>query len=117
MVCLAALRSGDEDRARQYLLESLLCVERGAMHQEILLALLCAAFFLAQQGDVIAAGRVYVQIRHQPSIADSVFCQVVAGRELEALLARLTPEQLAAVLATANPFDPQSLAAELRAAL
>jgi DNA-binding SARP family transcriptional activator/predicted ATPase len=114
---LAAMRSGDQDRARQYLLDNLLCVESGATHQETLIALLCAAFFLAQQGDVITAGRVYVQIRQQPSIANSVFCQVVAGRELEALLARLTPEQLAAVQATANPFDPQSLATALRAAL
>jgi len=87
------------------------------MLYEMLLALLCVAYFLAQQGDVIAAGRIYVQIRHQLCIANSVCCQVVAGRHLEALLDRLTPEQLAAVHAAPAPSDLRALAAEMRAKL
>jgi DNA-binding SARP family transcriptional activator/predicted ATPase len=116
-VGLAALLNGDSDQARHYLLESLLYIQRGAMHQETLVALLCVAFFLAQQGDVIAAGRIHLQIRHQPSIANSVCCQVVAGRHLEALLERLTPEQLAAVHAAPAPSDLRALAAEMHAKL
>ena len=66
---------------------------------------------------MIAAGRIHLQIRHQPSIANSVFCQVVAGRHLEALLDRLTPAQLAAVHAAPAPSDLRALAAEMRAKL
>ena len=93
MVGLAALLSGDRGEARRYLSESLSYFKTGTLLQEMLLALLGVAFFLARQGEAMASARVYIAIRHYPQIADSVFCQQVAGRELEALLARLTPEQ------------------------
>jgi tetratricopeptide (TPR) repeat protein len=117
MISLAAIMNGDPDQAQRYLMESLLCVQRGAMHQETLFALLCVAFFVANQGDMIAAGRIYLQIQHQPCIANSVLCQVVAGRHLEALLEGLTPEQLAAVHAAPITSDLRALAAEMRARL
>ena len=104
-------------RPDSYLSESLIYVETGASLRDASSALLFVAFFLAQQGDVIAAGRVYVELRHQRYIVDSVFCQQIAGRELEALLERLTPEQLAAVHAAPVPADLRALAAEMHAKL
>ena len=101
---VAALLSGDRDEARRNLSESLVYFETGTMLYELLLALLGVAFFLAHGGDELVAARVYLAIRRYPHVADSVFCQQVAGRELEALLARLTPEQLAAV--DARPPQP-----------
>ena len=79
----------------------------------------CSAwpFSWPMSGDEIAAARVYLAIRHYPQIADSVFCQQVAGRHLETLLDRLTPEQLAAVHAAPAPSDLRALAAEMRAKL
>ena len=53
----------------------------------------------------MAAGRAYAQIRHQSCIANSVFCRVVAGCHLDALLDQLTPEELSAVHATPGPSD------------
>ena len=57
VVGLAALLSGDQGEARRYLSESLGYFETGTMLQEMLLALLGVAFFLARQGDEIAAGQ------------------------------------------------------------
>jgi predicted ATPase/DNA-binding SARP family transcriptional activator len=114
---LAASFNGDQIQARRYLSESLMYVETGASLREALPALLFAAFFLARQGDVIAASRVYVELRQHCYIADSVFCQQIAGRHLETLLERLTLEQRAAVQATPAPSDLRALAGELRAKL
>ena len=52
---LAALLSGDQDQARRHLAESLGYFETGTMLYEMLLALLGVAFFLAHQGDELAA--------------------------------------------------------------
>jgi tetratricopeptide (TPR) repeat protein len=114
---MAALLNGDQVQARRHLSESLLYVEGGTSHREALPALLFAAFFLALKGDVIAASRAYVELRHQRYIIDSVFCQQIAGRHLEALLDRLAPEQLAAVHAAPAPSDLRALAAEMHARL
>jgi tetratricopeptide (TPR) repeat protein len=114
---VAALLSGDQDEARGCLSESLSYFEKGTMLYEMLLALLGIAYFVAHDGDEIAAARVYLAIRRYPHIADSVFCQQVAGRDLEALLERLTPEQLAAVHTAPAPSDLRALAAEMRAKL
>jgi tetratricopeptide (TPR) repeat protein len=116
-VGVAALLSGDRDEARRNLSESLRYFETGTMLYELLLALLGVAFFLAHCGDEIPASRIYAAIRHYPHIADSVFCQQVAGRHLETLIGRLTPEQLAAVHAAPAPSDLRVLAAEMRARL
>ncbi len=84
----------------------------------MLLALLGVAFFLAHCGRRDRGGQgLCSRSGIIPSIADSVFCQQVAGRQLEALLDRLTPEQLAAVHATPAPSDLRALAAEMRAKL
>jgi len=117
IVGLAAMLSGDQDQAGRYLSESLSYFEKGTMLYEMLLALLSVAFFLAHQGDEVSAARLYAAIRHYPQIADSVLCQQIAGRHLEALLDRLTPEQLAAVHAAPVPSDLRALAAEMHAKL
>ncbi len=114
---MAASFNGDPVQAGRHLSESLMYVKAGSSLREALPALLFAAFFLALQGDVIAAGRAYVELRHQRYIANSVFCQQVAGRHLETLLDRLTPEQLAAVHAAPAPSDLRALAAEMHAKL
>ena len=117
VVGLAALLSGDRGEARRYLSESLGYFETGTLLQEMLLALLGVAFFLAHCGDEISAAGLYLAIRHYPQIADSVFCQQIAGRHLDTLLERLTPEQRAAVEAAPAPSDLRGLAMELRVKL
>ena len=116
-VGLAASFNGDRVQAKRHLAESLLYVQQEISLREALPALLFAAFFLALQGDAIAASRAYVELRHQCYIVDSEFCQQIAGRHLEALLDRLTPEQLAAVHAAPAPSDLRVLAAEMHARL
>jgi tetratricopeptide (TPR) repeat protein len=113
-VGLAASFKGDQVQARQHLAESLLYVQKGTCLREAFPALLFAAFFLALQGDLIAAGRTYVALRHQRYIVDSVFCQEMAGRHLEALMERLTPEQLAAAEAPGEQLDLRTLATQMR---
>jgi tetratricopeptide (TPR) repeat protein len=117
VVGLAALRSGDRDEARRYFAESLGYFETGTMLQEMLLALLGAAFFLAHCADEIVAARLYLAIRDHPQIANSAFCQRIAGGELAALLNRLTTEQRITVESMPSPTDLRILAREVRAGL
>jgi len=114
---MAALLTDDREQARRYFIESLGYFEQGMMLYELLLALLGVSFFLAHCGDEITAARLYLAIRRYPHIADSVFCQQIAGRELEALLDRLPPEQRADVEAASPPSDLRVLAAEMHARL
>jgi hypothetical protein len=90
-LALAARAAGKTEEARQHVVTDLKMVLASRTLPDLILPLMVAALLLADDGAHEQAGEVFARLLKEPFVKRSVWLQAVAGRELEGVVARLSP--------------------------